>query len=371
MTPPMSKIRVGVLFGGKSVEHEVSLQSAQNILKALDPGKYEPILIAIDKEGRWALNRRASFLLQSDDPGRIRLAGGGRTVTVLPWQDPEQLVAVDDGSGSQAVDVVFPVLHGPLGEDGTVQGLLKLAGIPCVGSGVLASALAMDKDVCKRLLKAAGIPVAEWLVAHAHQPPPEAAMIADLLGLPCFVKPANLGSSVGITKVTLMSELTAALREAFRYDRKVLIEQAVTGREIECSVLGNDRPIASRLGEVVPAHSFYSYQAKYIDEQGARLEIPARLAEGVEEEVRRLAIEVFRTLGCRGMARVDFFVTPDDQIIVNEINTIPGFTRISMYPQLWEISGISYPELIDRLIQLALRDFQQQQKLEHSFSGEA
>lgn len=370
MQPPMERIRVGVLFGGKSVEHEVSLQSAQNILKALDPGKYEPVLIAIDKEGRWSLNRQDSFLVHGDDPGRIRLAGGGRSVTLLPWQGPEQLVDVQDGSESQAVDVVFPVLHGPLGEDGTVQGLLKLAGIPCVGSGVLASALAMDKDVCKRLLRAAGIPVADWLAVHAHQPRPEAGTIKDLLGLPCFVKPANLGSSVGITKVTRMSELPAAVTEGFRYDRKVLIEQAVSGREIECSVLGNERPIASRLGEVVPTHAFYSYQAKYIDAQGARLKIPTRLAKEVEEEIRKLAIEAFQTLGCRGMARVDFFVTPEDRVVVNEINTIPGFTRISMYPQLWEISGISYPELIDRLIQLALQDFQQQQKLEDSFSSE-
>ena len=260
--------------------------------------------------------------------------------------------------------MVFPVLHGPFGEDGTVQGLLKLANIAYVGAGVLGSAIGMDKDVMKRLLRDAGIPVARFVAANKYSSKPiDFDAARDQLGLPLFVKPANLGSSVGIHKVTDRDEFQRAVRDALNYDDKVLIEECINGREIECSVLGNDNPIASVPGEILPRHEFYSYEAKYLDENGAVLEIPAKLSSETLERIRQLAIRTFTVLCCEGMARIDFFLRNSDEIIVNEINTIPGFTRISMYPKLWEATSISYSELIDRLIQLALERFQREQRL--------
>jgi D-alanine-D-alanine ligase len=262
------------------------------------------------------------------------------------------------------LDVIFPVLHSPFGEDGTVQGLLKLANTAFVGAGVLGSAVGMDKDVMKRLLRDAGITIARFLVANRYS----AKQIGfddarDQLGLPLFIKPANLGSSVGIHKAKNRAEFERAVSDAFNYDNKILIEECVRGREIECSVLGNDNPIASVPGEVLPRHEFYSYEAKYLDENGAVLEIPAKLPPTTSERIRQLAIKTFSVLCCEGMARVDFFLRNDGEIIVNEINTIPGFTRISMYPKLWEATGISYTELIDRLIQLALERFEREKRL--------
>ena len=350
----MSKIRVAVVFGGRSAEHEISLLSAQNVVASLNPDKYEAVLIGIDRQGRWFLNEGSMHLLDETDAGRIRLADDGKEIGLVSTGPSSRLVGAGESEAGR-IDVMFPVLHGPYGEDGTIQGLARLADIPCVGAGVLGSAVGMDKDVMKRLLRDAGIPIAPFLVARAHRPgePSFAAAVAKL-GTPLYVKPANLGSSVGISRVRTGAEYEAALDEAFAYDRKVIVEQEIVGREIECSVLGNDEPIASVPGEVVPADGFYSYAAKYLDENGAQLLVPADLSDAERRAVQETAISTFTALCCEGMARVDGFLTADGRFVVNEINTIPGFTRISMYPKLFEASGITSFELIDRLIELAI-----------------
>ena len=363
------KIRVGVLCGGKSAEHEVSLQSAKNIVEAIDKEKYEVVLIGIDKMGQWFLNDASQLFLEAAGSGFPAIARGekARGVTLVQQDSGVgQLVRASDQQPLGPVDVMFPVLHGPFGEDGTVQGLLKLANIPFVGAGVLGSAVGMDKDVMKRLLRDAGIPGPRF-VAVARSGTVDFDKAAAHLGLPFFVKPANLGSSVGVSRVNGRGDFTGAMEDAFRYDSKVLIEEFVEGREIECSVLGNEDPIASVPGEVIPQHEFYSYEAKYLDENGAVLKVPAELSEATVREVQKLAVEAFRVLCCEGMARADFFLREDDEVLVNEINTIPGFTRISMYPKLWEASGISPSELVDRLIELALERFEREQKLKTSY----
>jgi D-alanine-D-alanine ligase len=358
------KIRVEIVFGGRSAEHEVSLQSAKNIIDAIDTNKYEVVLIGIDKKGQWHLNEDSRLLLPGAKSGLLELSDRGENLALVPGQQDEQLVALSGEKRLGRLDLIFPVLHGPFGEDGTVQGLLKLANVAFVGAGVLGSAVGMDKDVMKRLLRDAGIPIARFIVANRYSSKQIGFdNVRARLGLPLFVKPANLGSSVGISKVSDHEEFERAVREAFRYDHKILIEECIKGREIECSVLGNDKPIASVPGEILPHHEFYSYEAKYLDENGAVLEIPAKLPPQTSEHIRQLAIKTFTVLCCEGMARVDFFLRNGEEIIVNEINTIPGFTRISMYPKLWEATGISYSELIDRLIQLALERFQREQRL--------
>jgi D-alanine-D-alanine ligase len=355
-------IRVGILFGGKSAEHEISLLSAKNVIDALDKTKYEPVLIGIDKSGRWLMNEPSQFLLNSSNPKLIALnKSDSRDVALVP-QSQGRLTSLDHGRLDTTVDVVFPILHGPFGEDGTIQGLLKLANVPFVGAGVLGSAVGMDKDVMKRLLRDAGIPISKFLVFR-HGEQPDFNHVARELGLPLFVKPANLGSSVGISKVKDAAEFHKAIAQAFRYDTKILIEQAVQGREIECAVLGNEEPIASVPGEIIPNREFYDYDAKYVDENGARLEAPAKLPPETVKRVQELAIHTFKALNCEGMGRVDLFLKADGTLLVNEINTIPGFTRISMYPRLWGLSGISYTELIDRLIQLAFERFEREQRL--------
>ena len=357
------KTRVAILYGGKSAEHEISLQSAKNIVEAIDKKKYEVLLIGIDKKGQWVLFE--AFARRW--PKRIALNSEKKMVALIPGKNGGRLVTVSGRRAWTPVDVVFPVLHGPFGEDGTVQGLLKLANVPFVGAGVLGSAAGMDKDVMKRLLRDAGIGIAKFFVFD-RTAPREIVFdeIERQLGLPFFIKPANLGSSVGIHKVKDKQQFEQALRDAFQYDSKILIEEYIQGREIECSVLGNDHPIASLPGEIIPQHEFYSYEAKYLDEKGAILEIPAELPAEVTKEIQDIAIQSFKTLCCEGMARVDFFLRDNREVIVNEINTIPGFTKISMYPKLWEASGISYTELIDRLIQLALERFKREQKLKTS-----
>jgi D-alanine-D-alanine ligase len=358
------KIRVGILFGGRSAEHEISLLSAKNIIDALNREKYDMVLIGIDKKGQWRLNQDSLFLLDQNNPELIKLEKSDQEVVLPPGKGDNRLIDLRDGQPVGPVDVVFPVLHGPYGEDGTIQGLLKLADIPFVGAGVLGSAVAMDKDVMKRLLRDAGIPTAKFLVTNNFRQDRIGFRDArEILGLPLFVKPANLGSSIGISKVNDEKEFRKALENAFSYDTKVLLEEAVNGREIECSVLGNDDPIASLPGEVITRAEFYSYEAKYIDENGAMLVIPAELDKETIKNIQSMAVEAFRVLCCEGMARVDFFLGGDNAIIVNEINTIPGFTRISMYPKLWEASGISYPELLERLIQLALSRHEREKKL--------
>ena len=361
------KLRVGVIFGGRSAEHEVSLQSAKNIVEAMDKDKYEVVLIGIDKKGRWYLNEESRFLLNENDPKLIRLGSTDEEVVLIPGEGTDQLINISKQQRIGEIDVIFPILHGPFGEDGTMQGLLKLSNIPFVGASILGSAVGMDKDVMKRLLRDAGIPIADFLVLDRHSINEiDFEKVKEKLGLPVFIKPANLGSSVGISKAENEKDFLKATQLAFQYDNKILIEEYIEGREIECSVLGNEDPMASLPGEVIPQHDFYSYEAKYIDENGAALEIPAKLSDDLIKEIQECAVKTFKVLCCEGMARIDFFLTNDNDIVVNEINTIPGFTKISMYPKLWEVSGIPYKELIDRLIKLALERHEKEQKLKSS-----
>lgn len=356
------KIRVGIIFGGRSAEHEVSLLSAKNVVEAIDKNKYEPVLIGIDKKGKWVMNDSSNFLLNSENPKLIKLNNkANQSVSLVP-QNNGRITNLNTGQSYKSIDVIFPILHGPFGEDGTIQGLLKLANIPFVGAGVLGSAVGMDKDVMKRLLREAGIPVAKFIVYKSGETV-DFNKIVKTLGLPFFVKPANLGSSVGISKVKNKKEFSKAIKLAYQYDTKIIIEENIKGREIECAVLGNDKPITSVPGEVIPRSDFYSYEAKYLDENGAALEIPAKLSKSIIRKIQNLAVMTFKILCCEGMGRVDFFLKKNGQILVNEINTIPGFTSISMYPKLWEASGISYTALIDRLIQLALERFKREQKI--------
>ncbi len=359
------KIRVGVLFGGKSAEHEISLLSAKSIIEAMDKNKYEVVLLGINKSGEWFLyDDWANCLANVQDPKLIHLKKTEESVALVAKEFGDPLVSLSGQPLDRPLDVIFPVLHGTYGEDGTIQGLLKLANIPFVGAGVLASAVGMDKDVMKRLLRDAGIPIAKFLTYKAQDRKNiDFDYIVEKLGLPFFVKPANLGSSVGISKVKDISEFEEKISFAFQFDHKIIIEEYIPGREIECSVLGNEDPIASLPGEVIPQHEFYSYEAKYLDENGALFEIPAQLPEKTIAEIQALAIKTFCTLCCEGMARVDIFLQKNGRIVLNEINTIPGFTKISMYPKMWAASGLPYAELIDRLIALAISRFCQEKKL--------
>jgi len=349
------KIRVGVIFGGRSGEHEVSLVSATSVINALDKDKYDVVPIGITQDGRWLSSSQGLTLLK--EKTGIEEAP---ECFLVPEPNRQALVGAGDGKMQSApIDVMFPVVHGTYGEDGTLQGLLELANIPYVGAGVLASAVGMDKIVQKQIFQQQKLPVARYLWFHSstcrEHPARVAAMVAKTLKYPVFVKPANTGSSVGISKAHNRKELLAALLLAIEYDRKVIIEQGINNiREIECSVLGNDEPIASVPGEIVPSNEFYDYNAKYVDGK-SRAIIPAELPGRVAEEVRRIALRAYRALDIAGMARVDFLVTrKTTRIYLNEVNTIPGFTSISMYPKLWEASGIGYTELLDRLIELAL-----------------
>ena len=359
------RIRVGVIFGGRSAEHEVSLQSAKNVIDAIDKDKYEVVPIGITKKGEWFLGNASNPLLNASDPKLVKLNKSNENLALVPGKEDMQLISLTNSNADAKIDAVFPVLHGTYGEDGTMQGLLKLLNVPFVGAGVLGSALGMDKDVMKRLLNAGGVPTAKFL-AFDSEDKIEFASAEKELGLPFFVKPANLGSSVGISKIKTKEDFLPAIKKAFQYN-KILIEGFVAGREIECSVLGNENPLASLPGEVIPTHEFYSYEAKYIDERGANFEIPAKLPQKTVKKVQDMATKAFKVLCLEGMARVDFFLKDDGEVIVNEVNTIPGFTKISMYPKLWEASGISYTELIDRLITFAFERYQKENKLKTSF----
>ena len=361
----VKKIRVAIIFGGKSAEHEVSLQSAKNVYEAIDREKYEPVLIGIDKSGKWLLNSSSEYLLNADNPKLISLNPLSSRITFVPESNGENL---EDLKCIGAIDVAFPILHGPMGEDGTVQGFLKLANIPFVGSGVLGSALGMDKDVMKRVLRDAGLPIGRFLAFVDGNVIPTFSEISKTLGVPFFVKPANMGSSIGVSKVNDELSYEEAVNLAFSFDLKILIEEFIEGREIECSVLGNRNPIASVIGEIKPGHDFYSYDAKYIDDKGAALEIPANISEEASVHAQKIALEAFRALGAEGLARVDMFLKANGEILINEINTIPGFTKISMYPKLWEVSGIGYTDLIDRLIQLAIEKANREKCLRTSYT---
>jgi len=353
------KLKVGIVFGGRSAEHQVSLQSAKSIINAINSDKYEPVLIAINKEGKWLLNESTNFLVNSNDPSTIQLEQNSNQVALVASEKRGEVIQVNNSTNIAALDVLFPVLHGPYGEDGSIQGLAKLANIPCVGSGILGSAVGMDKDFTKRLLKLAGIAVADYIVIKAgNVSEGDIEQIETRLEYPVFVKPANMGSSIGVNRADSKQALLDAIKLASQYDHKILIEETINGREIECAVLGNDDPEMSVPGEIVSANTFYDYKSKYINEDGASLSIPAKVDAQTCQRIQDISKLVFQTLECKGLARVDVFLTDDGQIFVNEVNTIPGFTKISMYPKLWEHSGINYPDLIDRLIQLAIREFE-------------
>ncbi len=353
------KIRVGLVFGGKSGEHEVSLASAASVLQAIDKDKYDAVLIGVSKEGKWLTGGNPLKQLVNGTQSPLLKAMNGANGTgskALVSQDAAEITTTS--ALNESVDVVFPLIHGPNGEDGTIQGLLELADIPYVGAGVAASAVGMDKALMKSLFRNAGLPVAEYLVVFRHrwEHDPEETIheIETVIRYPCFVKPANLGSSVGISKARNWDELTQALATAAQYDRKILVERAIEGRELECSVLGNEAPLASLPGEVIPEREFYDYDAKYADGH-TRFVIPADVTGEQARMIQELAVRAFQAIDCSGLARVDFFLETREggRLLVNEINTIPGFTNVSMYPKMWEASGISYSQLIDRLIQLA------------------
>lgn len=350
----MDRIRVGIIFGGRSEERDISLLSARSVIDAIDKSRYEVLPIAISKSGKWLSPAQSEQLLLAPAPSWEPTCS-----QEAPPPHHELMNVEDSTSGTtRQVDVVFPILHGPYGEDGTIQGMLELAGIPYVGAGVLASALGMDKALMKDVFRQRGLPIPDYQVVMRWQWQKNRDEIIEEVenhfSYPCFVKPANLGSSIGISKARSREELMAAIDEAARFDRKIVIEEFIDGREIECSVLGNDEPIASGLGEIIPARDFYDYEAKYHDER-TQLIIPAPVPAEVVAKARRLAVEAFLAIDCAGMARVDFLLERRNlNIYVIEINTIPGFTQVSMYPKLWEESGISYPDLLDRLIQLAL-----------------
>ncbi len=368
----IKKIRVGIIFGGRSGEHEVSFCSASSIIKAINKDKYAVVPIGITKGGRWISPQDSELALQS---GKIE---GKNTVILLNDSFSKSLVCIDNNqkldksSALEKLDVIFPVLHGPYGEDGTVQGLLELANISYVGAGVAASAISMDKDFMRMVFQQKGLPILKWMTIKRKEWQENKEKILSLVQngfeYPLFVKPANLGSSVGITKVHKKEELEKAIDLASSYDRKILIEEGLEEvREIECGVLGNDEPQASVVGEVKPAGEFYDYDSKYTEE-GTQLIIPADLPDRVSQEIQRIALSAFKAVDAAGMARVDFFVSKkENKIYLNEINTIPGFTSSSMYPRLWEASGISYPELIDRLIQLALERHQDKKQNKISY----
>ena len=350
------KRRVAVLFGGRSAEHEISCISARSVVDALDPERNEVILIGITKEGRWHRLPAPPALVEETGVMPVVTEASANPVVLAGATGSRELVS-SDGSREQ-IDVAFPLLHGPMGEDGAVQGLLELAGTPYVGAGVLGSAVGMDKAFQKVLFAAAGLAVGPYEVVREAEWTEDAEGVTtriSALGYPVFTKPSTLGSSVGISKAHTPDELAAAMQTAFRFARKVVVEKGFEGaREIECAVLGNDDPVASTCGEILPrGHEFYDYAAKYLDADGAELIIPADLDAEMLAGIQRLAVIAFQAVECWGMARVDFFLTAEGQVVINEINTIPGFTSISMYPKLWEASGLAYPDLIDRLLDLA------------------
>lgn len=348
----MSVRNLLVICGGRSAEHEVALQSALNVVAAVERRSYALGIVGIDRSGTWWQLPPDAFAVNREDPARTALAAGGRPVTLCCRAGRGWLMPVGGGE-PWPVDVAFPVLHGTYGEDGTVQGLLAMMNIPCVGCDQTSSANCMDKAITKQILRYAGIPVADGIIVTRGTAALSPEQVGRELGWPVFVKPARQGSSVGVSKVKSAADLAAALAAAFRYDDKVLVERCMRGREIECAVLGNGSPRASVPGEVVPRHEFYSYEAKYLDENGARLDAPANLPPDVTRRVQDMAIRAFQAMGCTGMARVDFFFLADGSLAVNELNTIPGFTRISMYPRLWQLTGLTYPQLVGELIRLA------------------
>ncbi len=341
----MPRQRVAVLLGGKSGEHEVSVTSARSVISALDSDRWDVVPVGITRSGNWMTPEETRLAL---DAGQSAFVDAGAPVL----HAPEALAAL------ASCDVAFPLVHGTNGEDGTLQGLLEIAGIPYAGCGVAASAIGMDKALMKALFREAGIPVSRYSVIRSWEytlaQNDSMALIDQAIGYPCFVKPANGGSSVGVTRARSREDMPAAFEAAFAYDDKAVIEQAVVGREVECSILGNEHPEASVIGEIVPDRDFYDYDSKYSSASTTQLYIPAPIPEGTARDIQRMAIRMYQVMGCEGYARVDFFLTPADKIYANEVNTIPGFTSISMYPKLWEASGLGYTPLLTKILELAL-----------------
>lgn len=357
------KQNLALLMGGPSTEHKISLISGNSIYKAIDKQKYNVLVIGIDHNSRWWLYENGNFLENANQPGIVSLASGGKEVVVKNINGEVYLTDIQ-GLRFCGIDIFFPVLHGSYGEDGVLQGVLQSVGAAYTGVGLMASAVGMDKDIAKRIWRDAGIPVADFICLKKHDADTMGFETAkNKLGLPMFVKPANAGSSVGVSKVENESEYKAAITEAFRFDTKILIEEAVIGKEVECAVLGNEFPEASVMGEIIPKASFYSYEAKYLDDDGASMAIPARIDEETSNKLRDMAVNAFMTIGCEGLSRVDFFLTPEGKIVLNEINTLPGFTSISMYPKLWEASGLPYAQLLDKIIALGFERYERDRKL--------
>ena len=354
---------MAILFGGRSPEHNISLLSAQNVYQSLDKTQFEPLLIGIDKAGVWHLNDSNMQIAQGDNASQISMSDVSNPVLISQNTDKQGVVSALNQSKLSDIDVLFPVLHGAYGEDGSVQGLAKLADLPCVGCGILGSAVGMDKEIMKHVLRSNGISVAKWVTVRQHNPDIDYNETVDRLGQELFIKPANLGSSVGVSYSDNKASFEQGLNAALKYDPKVIIEEKIAGREIECAVLGNHNPQASIPGEIVPKKDFYSYESKYLDEKGAELLIPAPLSSEERDRVKALALKTYIALECRGMTRVDMFMTKSGQLIINEVNTIPGFTNISMYPKLWEASGLTQTKLMTKLIELAIEEHQTLNKL--------
>ncbi len=355
---------VGVIFGGRSAEHEVSILSAKNVVKAIEEAGFNTALIGIDKNGKWYHITNRNFFDNVKGVDSAKLPDEKEEIIPLSYPDRSQFIDLATCRPFDKLDIIFPILHGTFGEDGTIQGLLSMMEVPFVGSGIVGSVLGMDKDIMKRLMRDAGIPIPNFLVFRSNEKEKiKYKAITRYLGPELFIKPANLGSSVGISKVTNEKEFYKAILLAFEYDNKIIIEESIEGREIECSVLGNDEPIASLPGEIIPKHEFYTYEAKYVDENGAELIVPAKLKEEEIKLIKKISVETFKTLCLEGMARVDGFLTENGNFIVNEVNTIPGFTMISMYPKLWEATGISQPDLVKMLIEYALESYERNKSL--------
>ncbi|WP_395480104.1 D-alanine--D-alanine ligase [Candidatus Curculioniphilus buchneri] len=368
----MVKTRVGVLFGGRSVEHEISLQSSKNIIHAINKEKFDIILLGIDKQGVWHIFNKNSYLLNSDHLTLVSLKKSMKDLAILPGFFNNSLVQLNcPDTIPLPIDIIFPIVHGPFGEDGSLQGLLRMTNIPYVGSSVLGSAISMDKDITKRLLRDAGLAVTPSFTLTRSQYNNSGMCfdkITSALGLPLFIKPANQGSSVGVSKIINRDSFEQGLALAFNFDHKVLVEAAIIGRELECAVLGSDELQTSVCGEIILNNNFYSYQNKYINTHDTHIVIPANISRTVSENIRSVARRAFRALHCSCMARVDVFLTVDEKILVNEINTLPGFTNVSMYPRLWQASGLSCTDLITRLIELALTCHRQDQYLTNSLT---
>lgn len=354
----MTSPKLCVICGGKSSEHNVSLVSTKNIIAALNKKKYQLSLIGITLDGKWKLLDPAKPFVNSESTATISINLTGRDIFIRRKDD--QVFIIDDSNGRviDSIDILFPVMHGAFGEDGTIQGLFRSWELPFVGCDILGSALCMDKDLTKRVLRDSDIPVAKWVTLRKYDDIPDFQSIVGELGLPVFIKPANAGSSVGVSKVNSESEYWQSIEEAFRHDEKILIEEACIGKEVECAILGNSHPKASPIGEIVPTENFYDFDTKYLNLTGASLKIPAEINDRIAQKIQDTAIKAFKLLECKGLSRVDFFLKPDDSFVLNEVNTLPGFTATSMYPSLWAHAGLSYSDLLDKIIELAVERYE-------------